>query len=1330
MAGIIGQIGEFEEGKEEFVNYVERVEQYFLANDVSTARQISVFLTVIGPATYSLVKSLVSPQKPSDKTIIELTTALQNHYTPKPLTIAERFKFHKRDQQPNENIANYVVELKKLASTCVYGDFLNEALRDRFVCGLLETRMQRRLLAETDLTFSKAIKIASAMEMANKQAMEFQPQQSTSFPDGSSSRQVNKVYSRPNSNTKPMYTDRPIPNQGMTNNSPCYRCLDTSHTPDMCPFISSPCYYCKKIGHIAKACRKKNKPGKPKFSKGQGQNSDTVKLVEETKLTYNDDDSFEVYTIFSSNSNKHGVMVDVELAGKSITLELDTGAAVSLISDKLYKSKLADIPLQPSKVKLRTYSGEYIEVLGKLTVPVKYDKQEHNLPLYVVAGDKPALFGREWLKTIKLNWAGIFSVQFSTEEIIASHKSVFKDQIGVIHDFKAHIEVPENAKPSYFKPRSVPYALKEKVEKELRRLETLGVITKIDRSDWASPIVVVPKADGSIRLCGDYKVSVNKVIQIEQYPLPTAEDLFATLAGGKVFSKLDLSNAYLQLELDDQSKQYLPVNTHLGLFQFNRLAFGIASAPAIFQGTMDKILQGIPRVCCYLDDILIAASSEQEHNKILKEVLSRLENYNITVKRHKCELKKSSVEYLGHRVDADGLHPTTQKLDAIKQAPTPTNLTELKSYLGLLNYYGKFLPNLSSVIQPLNNLQCKGVKWEWTAACKDAFIESKKLLLNSTLLVHYDAKKPLRLQCDASHYGIGAVISHIMPNGEERPIAFASRTLTKSEKNYAHIEKEALSLIFGVKKYHKYLYGRRFVLVTDHKPLTAILNPKAPIPTLAAARMQRWALILSAYLYDIEYRKSADHGNADALSRLPCKVKEETEDLFYFSYVDELPITSMDISKATQRDPVLSRIFEFIMNGWPNYVDDEDLKPYFIRKNELSSEKGCILWGLRVIIPPTYREQIIKDLHQQHSGMCHMKSLARSYLWWPNLDRQIEEQVRACVTCSSVSNSPAVAPLQPWAWPTHVWERLHVDYAELDKQHLFIVIDSNSKWLEVFPMSTTTAEKTIDILRSLFARYGLPKEIVSDNGPQFTSEDFHKFTSQNGIKHTRVPPYHPASNGAAERSVQIVKKALVKQMLDGDPRKRQLSLQHKLANFLITYRNTPQTTTGRSPAELFLKRQPRTRFSLLKPNLADTVKSKQDDQKRFHDRCRVKLRNFEINQWVRVKDTRGTKIQWWPGRVTRVCGPRTYLVKMSNSHKTRYVHIDHLLPSVEVHVPDMTPGHDVPEVEVMDSPVEPTTAVSNSHSEVDPTPQPPVVQNTPERRYPVRIRKAPERLDL
>ena len=236
---------------------------------------------------------------------------------------------------------------------------------------------------------------------------------------------------------------------------------------------------------------------------------------------------------------------------------------------------------------------------------------------------------------------------------------------------------------------------------------------------------------------------------------------------------------------------------------------------------------------------------------------------------NKCCFLQSSIDYLGHHIDAEGVHPTKSKVEALLEAPAPTNVAELQAFLGFVQYYGRFYRNLSTILSPMNALLRKNVVWKWTNECQAAYETCKHGISEGSWLTHYDVGKQIRLACDASSYGIGAVISHVMDDDSERPIAMASRTLTKAERGYAQLEKEGLSLIFGVKKFHMYLYGKSFTLITDHLPIVKILGPKTGIPALAADRMQRWSLILSAYYYTIEYRKSADHANADGLSRLP-----------------------------------------------------------------------------------------------------------------------------------------------------------------------------------------------------------------------------------------------------------------------------------------------------------------------------------------------------------------------------------------------------------------------------------------------------------------------------
>ena len=480
-----------------------------------------------------------------------------------------------------------------------------------------------------------------------------------------------------------------------------------------------------------------------------------------------------------------------------------------------------------------------------------------------------------------------------------------------------------------------------------------------------------------------------------------------------------------------------------------------------------------------------------------------------------------------------------------------------------------------------------------------------------------------------------------------------------AEKNYAQLEKEALSLVFGVKKFHQFLYGRKFQLMTDHKPLTMIFGSKTGVPPIAAARLQRWALLLSAYSYNIIYKQGVDHSNVDGLSRLPLsEVKPSASEVqstdFTVCQLNLLPVTSKELAAATRSDPELSRVLNFTLKGWPAVHTEESmtLQPYWTRRGELTVECGCLLWGVRAVVPRKLQQQVLKELHDGHPGMVRMKNLARSYVWWPGLDSNIEELVKSCPQCQETKSAPPKAPLHPWVWPSKPWERIHVDFAGpfLGKM-FFIVVDAHSKWPEVIPMSTTTSMATVAELNRLFASYGIPQQLVSDNGPQFTSGEFKEFLRTNGVRHIQVAPYHPSSNGAAERFVRTFKEAMQKSKCT------RVSIHDHLMHFLLSYRVTPHTTTGMAPCELFMGRKLRTTLDLLMPDLGSFVAKKQIQQKHSHDGKAI-LRQFVEGQRVLVRNYRAGP-KWITAIVRQKSGPLSYVVQISPSISWRR-HVDQM----------------------------------------------------------------------
>ncbi len=564
----------------------------------------------------------------------------------------------------------------------------------------------------------------------------------------------------------------------------------------------------------------------------------------------------------------------------------------------------------------------------------------------------------------------------------------------------------------------------------------------MDVSEWATPLVCVPKADGTVRLCGDYKVTVNKVINTDQYPIPTPDEVFNKMSGGEKYSKIDLKCAYQQMLLDEKSQELVTINTHKGMFKYTRLPFGISSSPAIWQRFIDQVLGGLDHTCAIMDDVLVSGVNDVEHVQNLENLFERFRKYGLRLKVDKCHFMQDSVVYMGRKISRNGIQPTDDKVDAIRDAPAPRDVSELRSWLGMVNFQAKFVPNLSTMAHPLNELLGDRT-YEWTEECDGAFNAVKQAISSDKLLAHYNPEIPLVLATDASPYGIGATIMHEYDDGTRRPIAYASRSLNKAEKGYAQLDKEALSIMFGLKRFETYLYGRHFTILTDNKPLERIFGPKTAVPTLAAQRLQRWAVTLSAFDYTMRYIPSKENVFADALSRLPLPTMGTHEDeLFNIGdrILDSLPVTAKEVRHATSVDPVLSRVLEFTRNGWPTEVEDQRLKPYFNRRHELSVEQDCLMWGLRVIIPLKYQSSILDELHTAHPGMVRMKEIARSYVWWPEIDRAIEQTVRQCTSCQQVRSVPSVAPLMPWMWPGGPWQRIHIDFAEKDKLHYLVVV--------------------------------------------------------------------------------------------------------------------------------------------------------------------------------------------------------------------------------------------------------------------------------------------------
>ena len=438
----------------------------------------------------------------------------------------------------------------------------------------------------------------------------------------------------------------------------CFRCNRTHHTHEQCKFKNATCHGCGKKGHILPACKLKSK--------------DKVH-------TLDIDSSEEEYLNSLTDNDRNVIWVKPKINETLIEMELDTGSGVSVISKNDFDKHFKGCKLNETSLTLKTYSGESIHPQGYSDVKVELNNQEQMLKLYVLNNDGRPLFGREWLRHLNLNWSEIKTLHVSSkstksrqsevESLKSKYSEVFSDELGKLKDVKAKLILRENSAPKFVKARPVPYSLKDKIDKELDKLLNQGVIEKVNTSDWATPIVPVPKPNGDVRICGDYKVTVNPVLQVEQYPLPRIDDLFASLSGGQHFSKIDLKNAYLQIEIDNESKNLLTINTHRGLFRYNRLVFGKASSPAIFQKTIEQIMQGVPGTQVILDDMIITGKSDEEHLRNLEMVLQKLQENGLRANAQKCEFFKDRVNFCGHVIDKDYINLRTKYSGVMAKNP-------------------------------------------------------------------------------------------------------------------------------------------------------------------------------------------------------------------------------------------------------------------------------------------------------------------------------------------------------------------------------------------------------------------------------------------------------------------------------------------------------------------------------------------------------------------------------------------------------------------------------------------------------------------------------------
>ena len=1181
------------------------------------AKKKNYLLVSVGTEVYSVLGNICAPDLPHTKGYEDLVKLLKAHYIIKPSYHRSLLVFQQRKKKPDENLNTLYAELKALAKHCNFGNTFDSRVRDQlFMAVEGQTYFPNLVAINLDLQSMTSMEILERVLNLEKAFCS----EKGELPE------VNVV------------------NVGLGLRKTCKHC-GFYHDSINCRFKDFTCHKCHKKGHMKRVCRESVSESTPRLSSGnrpKGNSSKRViKTLEEEQSVAGLEDEGEEHllaikdSVFTLNAELFNFKVNHTL----VPFEIDSGAAVSTLSESWVQS--LKLQLKSCNKILHAYDNSNITVLGKVNTDVKYNGVCVPQTFYVVDSPNPNLCGKDLMNKVGIYLAGLAKSSrvnqvHNLNDLLLEYKvNANKPVTGMV----AKIHLQSSAVPKFTKARTIPFHYRTMVEVELDRMTEEGIIEPISRSEWAAPIVPVLKTDKkSMRICGDFK-ELNKHIQCDRYPLPKIDELLSIVGKGQIFSKIDLKNAYLQLPVDEESQNFLVINTHKGLYKYKRLPFGLSSSPAIFQRFISQLLSPVEGVAVYFDDIIVSGSTQEEHDCRLKQVLDILQGSNLNINKLKSELNAKEIEYLGYLISGEGIKPSARKIKAIMDAPSPSSAAEVQSFLGMITYYCKFVRNFSNKMSPLYDLLKKGKEFKWSGVEHKAYQGIKRDLRDSELLVNFDGESSLVIEVDASPKGVGAVLLQRV-NGQERPIYFASKKLSPAEERYSQIDKEGLALVVAVKKFRYFLLGRKFEARTDHKPLLGLFGKGKAIPINANARIQRWALLLSQFDFDLHYKVGKDNVIADALSRLPLEDEDHLNSSIpaeYINLVESLgynDISFKTIQLVTKRDSVLTQLIHCLKFGWGN-TNQLQLPEYASVKSELSLHNEVVLYKNRVLVPSELRSKILEHLHAGHNGISAMKAEARNWVWWPKIDQDIAELTKSCHICFKNFQNPQ-APVLSWPCSGKPWSRLHIDFAgPIDNKYFLVIVDSYTKFLDVHICSNTTSTVTIDLLRKSFCNFGLPDVVVSDNAAYFVSQEMTSFLEKNGIRQVTPAPYNPSSNGLAERAVRTLKEGL-KKFSSG-------SLNTRVCRFLYNYRKTVHSATGKSPAESLFTRNFRV---TIEPRKLDSPKEKTVNdlaEKVFPNERKL----FQVEDAVFARNY-GRGEPWVEGKIVEVLGLRNYKVQVQS----------------------------------------------------------------------------------
>ena len=1148
---------------------------FLLASGITDKkRQRALLLYQAGPQVREIFAQLTDVGGDSD---FELAKEKLTQYSePQKNRRYEVYRFRELKQGEKESLDQFHTRLRNMAKVCDFHDADFE-IEEQIIIGGRSSRIRKRALRDPAYTLKEMLIDGRRDETSSYQAKDIE----------------SRVEETPVANRFHVQRSKSANSQQRK----CYSCGGAWPHEQQCPAKGKLCRNCHKSDHFASVCRSKSK------AKGQTSNQTAVKppsgkrnLMNPLHLhKHHDTDSSDdeyMYTIKDTSLNKHTgcPYAKVKIGGQSISLMVDTGASINVLDRNTFE-KLRAVKLHPTKIKAYPFTSKQpVEFKGKFETMVE-SKSKYCITTFYVMHEKDIgclLSGStaQELGVVKFNLNTIADKTGSlvntkdhvVQRIIQEYKEVFTG-LGKLKNNAVKLNIDKEAIPQAQPQRRIPFHIRKKVKhavQELLKEDIIEAVPETQPTPWVSPIVAVPKKNGSIRICVDMRMA-NQAIHRVRYPIPTVNDISFDLNGAKYFSKLDLAQAYHQLPLSETSRYITTFSTNIGLFRYKRLAYGINASAEIFQHALQQSLQGIQGVCNIADDIIVHGKTRKEHDTALRNCLHRLFEQGLTLNSQKCSFLQPTLSFFGQIFSAEGTRPDPKRVTDLQNLSTPRNAQEVRSLLGMSNYSSKYIQNYATITAPLRELLKKNARFEWSDAHQNAFMTLKNALSGAPVMGYFDMSKHTTVTVDASPVGISAILAQGL-NSDYKVIAYASRSLTEVEKRYSQTEKEALSIVWGIEHFHIYLYGQEFTLITDHKPLEIIYGTPTSRPS---ARIERWVLRLQPYKFVVQYKAGADNP-ADYLSRHPgssidsYEIAEETEAFINFVTQFSVPkaMTITEISEATTADRTLQGLRAAIRTGhW------EAMKQYKPIKDEITiGFNNIILRGSRIIIPDSLHQRAVDIAHESHQGVSKTKALLREKVWFVGMDELVQKTLESCLACQAVGKPAPPAPIQQTGMPNNPWEQVHVDYCGPlpTGEYLLVVIDRYSRFPEVAIVHSTKASSLFIELDRIFAVHGIPERIISDNGPPFNSEEFSRYVKAIGSKHHPITPRWPQANGEVEKFNQPLEKVIQAAIVEGKVWKQEIQ------RFLLQYRTTPHSTTKIAPCELLFNRPVRGKLPTLK----------------------------------------------------------------------------------------------------------------------------------------------------